>query len=205
MTITLHKAGKRYNRDWIFRNVDQTFERGKIYALLGPNGSGKSTLLKAIAGYLRLSEGSMKAQNDGKDLDEESIYQYLSVCAPYIDLINDLTVEEHLHFHAQFKPLKPELTLPQTIDLLGFQKHRKKLVRQLSSGMRQRLKLILTIGSDVPVVLLDEPATNLDEEGVQWYQDLLEEHQADRCIVIASNRKDEYEMCDEWLQMEDFQ
>lgn len=204
MTITLQNAGKRYNRDWIFRYLDYTFQRQQPYALLGPNGSGKSTLLKAISGYLRLSEGRVQADQDGGSLAAEAWYAHMSMCAPYVDLIEDLTVVEHLVFHTQFKQLAAGLTVPETIQILGFQKHKTKLVKELSSGMRQRLKLMLAIGSKSEVLLLDEPATNLDKSGVGWYHDLLHQYRGNRIVVIASNREDEYDMCRHYLQMEDY-
>jgi ABC-type multidrug transport system ATPase subunit len=204
MTITLHNAGKRYNRDWIFRHMDYTFDQGQQYALLGPNGSGKSTLLKAIAGYLRLSEGSLQVELGPQQLAAEEMYSHVSMCAPYVDLIEELTVEEHLHFHTQFQPLVEALTIDEAILMLGFQKDRSKLVKELSSGMRQRFKLMLTVGSAAEVLLLDEPATNLDADGVKWYHDLLHRFRGNRLVVIASNRADEYEMCRHYLQVEDY-
>lgn len=201
-TIKATNAGKRYHRDWIFRQVNATFIVGRSYAILGPNGSGKSTLLKAMSGYLTLSEGAISYQ----DVDEQPIatdrwFSYLSYVAPYIELLEEFTVTELLHFHFQFQRIQDGLGITQLIDRLGFRKHQHKLVRDLSSGMRQRLKLVTAITADTPVLLLDEPATNLDEEGIAWYHDLVNDYTANRLVIVASNRKDEYDFCTEQLHM----
>lgn len=201
-TIKATNAGKRYHRDWVFRQMDATFIVGHSYAILGPNGSGKSTLLKALSGYLTLSEGAIGYQDAAeKAITPDRWFSYLSYVGPYIELLEEFTVHELLHFHFQFQRLQDGLGIAQLIDRLGFQKHQHKLVRDLSSGMRQRLKLVSAIAADTPVLLLDEPATNLDEEGVAWYHELVNDYAANRLIIVASNRKDEYEFCVEQLQM----
>jgi ABC-type multidrug transport system ATPase subunit len=199
MTISLEKIGKRYNRSWIFRNVDFTFRKGQSYALLGPNGSGKSTLLQIISTYLIPSEGKVNWLMNDQLLDADEVYQYFAVTAPYLELVEELTLEESLQFHRNLKPLL--LDDHGIFDLLQFQPHRQKRVKQLSSGMKQRLKLALSILSDVPVLLLDEPGTNLDEQGIGWYRDLLRDFAKDRLIIIASNRLEEYDLCEEHIDV----
>jgi ABC-type Mn2+/Zn2+ transport system ATPase subunit len=88
MTISLSNAGKRYNREWIFRQVNYTFQAGQFYAITGPNGSGKSTLLQALGGALLLSEGVSEYRIANKELNNEGIYQHVSICAPYLSLIH---------------------------------------------------------------------------------------------------------------------
>jgi len=204
MKISLQNAGKRYNREWIFRGFTGELEAGGSYALLGPNGSGKSTLLKVLSAYLRLSEGTVSYYDGEKEVDNEHIACHIGFSAPYMELIEELSVREQLFFHQRFKPFLEDLDVDSCLAYLGFERHRDKAVKSLSSGMKQRLKLMLAIGSRSRILLLDEPATNLDPEGVQWYHRLLSRYRDGRTLVIASNREDEYVMCKHYIQIEDY-
>src|SRR5690606_30065650 len=104
LNITLQNLGRRYNREWIFRHIDYTFSLGKKYAILGPNGSGKSTLLKVLSGSLTPSEGQLLYQKDtSTEIVVEEIHRELTVAAPYVELIEELTLKEMLEFHFKFK------------------------------------------------------------------------------------------------------
>jgi len=204
MKISLHNAGKRYHREWIFRSLTIDLSAGESYALLGPNGSGKSTLLKVLSSFLRPSEGSVSYHEGTKTVDPDDIHRFISFSAPYMELIEELSVREHLFFHQRFKPFLEGLDVETCLAYMGFERHRDKAVKSLSSGMKQRLKLMLAIGSHSRILLLDEPATNLDSEGVTWYHGLLAHFRKGRTLVIASNREDEYVMCKHYIQMEDY-
>src|SRR4051794_26211696 len=111
MRIQLSNAGKRFNRDWIFRKADQTFLPGHSYAITGPNGSGKSTILQALAGSLEISEGSISWNVKGNNIDADHIFNFLTIAAPYLDLIEEMTAFEFLEFHYKFKPLQSSTTI----------------------------------------------------------------------------------------------
>lgn len=216
MTITLNKTGKRYNRDWIFRNVNLEFKSAHKYALLGPNGSGKSTLLQVIAGNLIASEGSIvysldstKTENNiptssEKIITTENIYEQLAICAPYLQLIEELTLKEMVDFHVKFKPLMPRINTQQAIELLELPHAANKQIRHYSSGMKQRVKLGLAILSNVPLLILDEPLTNLDEHGKNWYYKLIETYTKQTTILIGSNRPDEYAFAEKQISISDY-
>ena len=207
MTISLSDAGKRYNRDWIFRHLTYTFEAGKSYAITGPNGSGKSTLLQAIGGALHLNQGKVEfevgSQGSGVNnpIVPENFYQHVSICAPYLEVVEEMTVREFLEFHSQFKPLLSSITINDIIALVGLEKAVNKQIRYYSSGMKQRVKLAQSIFSDVPVVLLDEPCTNLDAEGIALYQKLISDYCTDRLVVVSSNDEVEFGFCKERLNI----
>ncbi|QHL88885.1 ATP-binding cassette domain-containing protein [Nibribacter ruber] len=203
MQIKLTSVGKRYNYEWIFRNLSYEFVSGKAYAILGHNGSGKSTLLSLLSGFQLLSEGEIAYSIGGKPLLVEQVYHHLSLAAPYQDLLEELTLEEMIQFHTRFKGLR-SITAQQLPDVLQLQKAKHKLVRDFSSGMRQRLKLGLAIYSDTPFLLLDEPTTNLDQAGVAWYLEHLAQNRKDRLVIIGSNVPHEYNFCDEQLPINQF-
>lgn len=202
MLVSLEKAGKRYNRDWIFRNISYHFYPEKRYAIIGPNGSGKSTLLQVIASSLQQNEGSVNWQINNKNLAVEEVYKHISIAAPYLDIIEEMTAGEFLQFHASFKPLiKP---VEEIISIIGLEKARAKQIRFFSSGMKQRVKLAQAIFSDVPLVLLDEPCTNLDTTGYDLYHQLVANYCADKTVIVSSNDVNEYDFCEERIAIMDY-
>lgn len=204
MNITLENIGKRYRFDWVFRGLTHTFQSRGRYAILGPNGSGKSTLLKILSGHLSPSKGSISFQIGDKRIESDDTYRYISYAAPYIELIEEFTLEEALKFHASLKPLLPNFTSTTLYELLSLPRARKKDIRFFSSGMKQRVKLAFAICSDTPLLLLDEPATNLDLQGIEWYKKLLIEYATDRVVVIASNNPHDADFCPSHLNILDY-
>jgi len=173
--IELKGAGKRYNREWIFKGFCYQFLPETRYAITGPNGSGKSTLLQAIAGSLQLSEGTMEWHNEAI-IDPEQVFLHLAIVAPYLELIEEMSAREFLHFHAQFKPLIAGISIDEILHIIGLEKAATKQIRFYSSGMKQRVKLAQAIFADVPVILLDEPCTNLDQTGYALYHQLINDY-----------------------------
>lgn len=204
MTVHLENVGKRYRLEWIFRGLNFSFQSGERWAILGPNGSGKSTLLKVLSGHLTPSKGNIVFENQGVALESEKIFKSVSYAAPYIELIEEFTLEEALRFHAKLKPLLSDFTPARLYELLALPRTRQKEIRFFSSGMKQRLKLALAVCSDTPILLLDEPATNLDVQGVEWYKNLISEFAAQRLVVIASNDPHDAAFCAQHLNMLDF-
>jgi len=209
MRITLIDAGKRFNREWIFRHLHYEFSGARSYAITGPNGSGKSTLLQAIAGAIGLSEGQLNYSAPApaapaSPVPGDRIYQYISLTAPYLELIEEMTVTEFLQFHQQFKPLLPSFSIASIITRLGLESASHKQIRYYSSGMKQRVRLAQAIFSNTPVVLLDEPCTNLDSEGIALYRQLIADHCAGRMVIVSSNDAQEYDFCEEIFSITDW-
>lgn len=201
MELTVSGLSKRFNRRWLFRNINHQVSTST--ALIGPNGSGKSTLLQLLSGYTLPSEGQIEWKKNGEIIPPEQQFNYLAVSAPYLELIEEFTLMEHLSFHFQFKRIRNDHRLEELIALAYFQGEEDKLIGQFSSGMKQRLKLLLALYSDVPVVMLDEPTTNLDSKGVDWY---LQQVAALKIgtIVVASNQEHEYRFCKETIDLREY-
>jgi ABC-type multidrug transport system ATPase subunit len=204
MIITLQNIGRRFNRDWIFKGVDYTFTSGESYAILGPNGSGKSTLLQVLNGSLSPSSGKIEFANDGKPVEIETVFTHLSLAAPYLELIEEFTMSEMIDFHFKFKSFKPGMDKAQLIDLLNLPKSANKLIKYFSSGMKQRLKLALAFCADTPMLMLDEPTSNLDTQGVDWYLSLVQQFAAGRLTIVCSNQEHEYGFCNHKLSIVDY-
>ena len=204
MKISLTDAGKRFNRDWIFRHLTYEFSAGQSYAIIGPNGSGKSTLLQVLSGSMQLNEGDGQWTMGNGPLSNESIYNHVSICAPYLEVVEEMTLIEFLNFHAGFKPFLSSVTSEKIISILGLENAVNKQIRNYSSGMRQRVKLAQSIFSDVPVVLLDEPCTNFDAAGIQLYHNLINEYCKNRMVIVSSNDEVEYGFCNQRLNISDY-
>ncbi len=194
MKIRLQNVSKRYKREWIFKKISHELELGNSYAILGPNGSGKSTLLRILSGHLSPTRGQIKFEQNNQNIPVDAIYQQVNYMGPYIELIEELTLVEALQFHQRFRSFGT-LSIEQLISRLQFEKSRHKEIRHFSSGMKQRLKLILAICSTPPILLLDEPTTNLDRQGVAWYQELMHDFNRKKLTVIASNVEEDYHFC----------
>jgi ABC-type multidrug transport system ATPase subunit len=204
LTITLRDIGKRFNRDWIFRSFSYRFASGTTYAITGPNGSGKSTLLSVLSGQVPLSKGEISyTDSQEAPVSPDDIYRHVAIAAPYLDLIEEFTVAEHLAFHFKMKALRTGLSSDQLLDRLYLSEAREKAVLNLSSGMKQRLKLGLALWSDAKILLLDEPGTNLDSRAFEWYVNELSQVPSDRIVIIASNNTAEYPVNSEVLTMSD--
>ena len=204
MNITLQNIGRRFNRDWIFRGVDYTFNSGQAYAILGPNGSGKSTLLQVLNASLTPSAGTITYTFQDKPVEATEVFTHLSLAAPYLELIEEFTLTEMVDFHFKFKQYKPGIDKKELIGLLSLAKSENKLIRYFSSGMKQRLKLILAFCADTPILMLDEPTSNLDTQGVDWYLGLVEQFATSRLTIVCSNQEHEYGFCNERLSISDY-
>jgi ABC-type multidrug transport system ATPase subunit len=204
MQIQLTNTGKRYNRDWIFRQCTYTFNAGNSYAIIGPNGSGKSTLLQTIAGAINPSEGSIAYSVNGQPLTVDNFYKQIALVAPYLEVIEEMTATEFLQFHAAFKPLLPNITIAEIITIIGLEKNANKQIRYYSSGMKQRIKLAQAIFSDTNVLLLDEPCTNLDITGYNLYNQLISTYCSHKLIIVSSNDLQEYGFCKAQISIADY-
>ena len=204
MNIHLNNTGKRFNREWIFRKLDYEFLQGKSYAITGTNGSGKSTLLQIIAGATLHSEGKIEyhSTQPNQIAVGENAYKQIAFAAPYLDLVEEMTATEFFTFHNNFKPFTTAFA--EMLQAVGLQKAADKQIRYYSSGMKQRLKLAQAFFSDTTVLLLDEPTTNLDEEGIEVYKNLWAKHTANRLVIVSSNDKTEYENCNDVIRIGDY-
>lgn len=226
MKITLNNIGKRYNYEWIFRKVNYEFTSDNNYVILGANGSGKSTLLQVINGNLIQSEGEInykvpeailqeesnnknynlsEPSNTKLEIENEKIFKHLSFASPYLELFDEFTLTESIEFQAQFKPFYKELDTKKIIELTQLEKAKDKQLKVYSSGMKQRVRLALAILCNTPLLLLDEPTSNLDKKAIDWYQNLINDYSKNRLIIVCSNQQEyEYPFCNKQLQIEEY-
>lgn len=204
MKIILENTGRRFNKEWIFKNVNITFSPNEFYAVLGSNGSGKSTFLQLVSGYLMPSEGKIGFHRESS-VEPDKMYKHFSIASPSLELFEDLTLEETIHYHFQFKDILKGIEIKQLPELFQLKGNEKKQLRNFSSGMKQRVKLGLAILSDTSVLLLDEPTSNMDKNGILWYKELVTKYTKDRIVLVASNKiEDDYFFCQHQLEIENY-
>jgi ABC-type multidrug transport system ATPase subunit len=191
MRVKLNKVGKRFNKEWILKNLSLDIPSQSSLSITGANGSGKSTLIKLIATYMEPTSGNLQYFENKKDYPIENIPQTIGLAAPYVDLIEEFSLKEHVEFHFKFR--STPFSLDEIITRTNFQFSIDKKVKDFSSGMKQRLKLALAIYSDNKLIILDEPTSNLDQEGIEWYRDQILQKIGTCTIIVASNQRHEYD------------
>lgn len=205
MQITLSKISRKFNYEWIFRDVDFVFEQDHAYAILGSNGSGKSTLLQIISGHLHASAGNITYSDHDKEIPVEELYRHVTYSGPYLELIEEFTLEEMLTFHSRFRTFRNQLDVPAVMEATGLIRNRNKAIKYFSSGMKQRVRLALALLTESAVVLLDEPAANLDRKAIEWYRKLVAENSSGRIVIVCSNsQSDEHDFCTQSIVIDDY-
>ena len=205
MEVQLLDIGRRFNQGWIFRHINETFQSDEHVVFRGANGSGKSTLLQVILGSLTASEGEVKFNVKGQKLDHDGMLHQVSICAPYQELVEEFTLVENLEFQSKLIPFRDGLSLDLVIEIMNLKEHNNKQLKSFSSGMKQRVKLASAILADTQLVLLDEPASNLDQTGIEWYNNLVSENSAGRLFIVCSNSQgEEFSFCKKELNVMDF-
>jgi heme ABC exporter ATP-binding subunit CcmA len=165
-TIEAQGLGKRFGIRWVLRGVTLDVARGEAAALIGPNGSGKSTILRIIGTLLRPNAGM--ATVNGLDIvhDASNVREQIGYLAHTPGLYEDLTARENLQFAANMLGL-PRSLADSGLERVGLASVATNRVRGFSAGMQRRLALARLIMRSPKVLLLDEPYSNLDEEGVE--------------------------------------
>jgi ABC-2 type transport system ATP-binding protein len=202
MQIQITTLSKRYNKQWIAKDINLQLNTPDKVAILGINGSGKSTLLQMIAGYILPSFGKISYSHNGVNIQDTSIHHHLGYCSPAMELIEEFTLQEFFEFHFKYK--KPILSIAETIAYIGLQDATNKQIENFSSGMKQRVKLAQSMMVEVPLLLLDEPCCNLDAAGIALYQKMIAEFANDKLVVVSSNDAHEYEFCTQHIQMNNY-
>jgi ABC-type multidrug transport system ATPase subunit len=207
MQINFNQASRTFGAQTVFKNLSQTFAPGSQTAVLGGNGSGKSTFLKTVYGALGLSQGTVQWQSGaGHNLSPFEAAKNMSYAGPYFELIEELTALEFLKFYQRFRPYRLGFTADVILERTLLTEAANKQISNFSSGMKQRLKIGLALFSASEVVILDEPTSNLDPKGMEWYQTLLKNELENRTLLVGSNFSDtETFLCEEKLELRKYQ
>ena len=202
LQITLQNISKKYNQNYVIKDFSYRFDSPGKYAILGSNGSGKSTLVRILSGLFTVSKGEVIYTLNDKILKPDELFNKFSLAAPWSDVIEDLTLREFINFHFTFRKRLGGIDDRTLIELSGLQDSADKFIHQYSSGMKQRVRLLQAFFTESEVLLLDEPTSNLDAGGKQWYRMLADNYCGNRLVVVASNHlTEEYDFCENRIEI----
>ncbi|MAS38970.1 MAG: hypothetical protein CMB84_03115 [Flammeovirgaceae bacterium] len=188
MEINFDNVSKKFGSNYILKNFTASFKK-KSYAITGNNGSGKTTLLKLIANLLIPSEGKISYLENDLNLEKEIISKKIFFSSPYQELVEEMTIKEFLLFHYKFRKYIDEPL--KVLSFFKIESFRDCTIKNLSSGTEQKLKLLISFNTISDFILLDEPTTNLDNNGKIIYRDAYRKYSDKRGIIIATNSKDD--------------
>lgn len=206
MKIKFQEASRKFGNQLIFQNLNLEIKPGERWAILGANGSGKSTFLKCAYGALTLSSGKVIYERKNTELDPAKAAYHIGYSAPYFELIEELSAHELLETVARFKPWRKSWNAQSILESCLLSDSKNKRIADFSSGMKQRLRLGMALASEVDLVILDEPCSNLDVNGLKWYQNFLKDHLDSRSLIVGTNYSEEEAfLCDQKLLISDYQ
>lgn len=196
---------KSFGRRLIFNDLQFKFDRAGIYGISGPNGSGKSTLVKIIAGVIGTTKGKVHHKVNGKNISEESLHNHIGFVAPYLVLYEEFSAYENLSLISDIRGLKFDIErVEYLLDKFLLSKRKNDLLKTYSSGMKQRVKFIFALSHSPNLIILDEPTSNLDDEGKNSVYELIKEEGQKNIVIVASNEKSDLQFCSEVIYLEQY-
>ncbi len=194
---------KAFNRRLVFDGVSFTLEKPASIVITGRNGSGKSTLIKILAGVLSTSGGNFFYEVGESKLDSENIYKIIGLVSPYLILYDEFTAFENLHLFSKIRGIKKSNEeIFDLLDQVGLYERRNDLLRTFSSGMKQRMKYASALIHNPTVLLLDEPTSNLDDEGKKFVNKLIQDFKSNKILVVATNEQSDFQFGDSIINLD---
>lgn len=197
--LKLNKVSRSFNKRKVIDSVSLKIEQGNFFAIIGSNGAGKSTLLRLILGDYEIHSGNIQYFNQSKEVKLKEFLKNISFSAPYFNLYEEFNLQELIKIYCEFREIKYNSEkFKKLLNDFSLSKHSTKQIKYYSSGMKQRAKLLLSFYSDSDILILDEPSTNLDTEGIDvLFAKLIEFKEKKKTVIIASNEPKELELCEE--------
>ncbi|MDX1530998.1 MAG: ATP-binding cassette domain-containing protein [Rhodothermales bacterium] len=201
--LSARGLGKRFGRRVLFRQLAFEVGPGEAVAVTGPNGSGKSTLVQIVAGVQAPTAGSVALTLDGAAVPAEARPLRAGLVAPYLHLYDGFSAAENLDFLARARRLPDRAArVGAVLERVGLGGRGGDPVGTFSSGMRQRLRLASALLSAPPLLLLDEPTSNLDAPGRAVVEGVIDEHRAGGgLLVVATNDEREAAWCERRVEV----
>jgi len=204
--LIIENLGHRFGKRILFRRMDVTLEGGVALAITGSNGSGKSTLMRILAGVLRPARGTVTLHEDGNMVANEDRPLRCGMVAPYLNVYDGFSARENLQFLATARRLSgANARIETALETVALAHRADDYVSTYSSGMKQRVRFAAAILADPPVLLLDEPGSNLDLVGREMVNRVMDrQRERDGIIIVATNEPSEAARCERTLCVEDF-
>jgi heme exporter protein A len=177
-------------------NVSCSAAEHEIIGIAGRNGAGKSTLIKLIAGTLSPASGTVAVMINGVPIAADDLQNHIGLVGPYLALYDEFTPRELLEVTARLRGMKwSDSESTALLERVNLGHVDKRPARGFSSGMLQRLRFAVALQHKPALLLLDEPTSNLDEDGVQLVKSIIDDHQPRGTIFLASNDARELAWC----------
>lgn len=206
-TFKCKDLSKYFSHRLIFENLNFSLASGSSVGITGRNGSGKSTVIKVISGIIMPSKGECEFTHDSVQIKKENFYRHIGLMSPYLNLYDELSGFENLEFFMNLKSEKSSSEKEERINFLlesvGLFKRKKDLYKNYSSGMKQRLKLAFALLNEPELLLLDEPCSNLDKEGIEIVYKFANEQREKGMLIIATNEESDLQFCDSLINIEE--
>lgn len=204
-SLEAQQLNKSFGRRLIFNDLNFKFEKPGVYGISGPNGSGKSTLVKIIAGIIGASKGKIIHKSNEKILTEDNLHNHIGFVSPYLVLYEEFSTLENLKFFADIRGVEfNNQRVEYLLNKFLLYKRKDDLLKTYSSGMKQRVKFIFALMHSPQLLIFDEPTSNLDEEGKNSVYEIVKEESKNNLVIIASNEKNDLELCDEIVYLEKY-
>ncbi|MGQ9526132.1 MAG: ABC transporter ATP-binding protein [Armatimonadota bacterium] len=202
VTVELRRLSKAFGSRVLFKDVDMKLHSGECLVVTGRNGSGKTTLLRIIAGLARPSRGQVLVADEAGPMDPFRLRRHLGLVAPDLVLYDELTALENLVFFARLRGISPDRARAEALlEFVGLHRRGNELVGTFSSGMKQRLKYAYALQHSPSVLLLDEPTTNLDDDGVEMVRRVVLMQKERGVLILATNSIEEAAYGDKVLRL----
>ena len=195
--------GHRFQNFYLFKDLNLEIRSGSLLLVKGANGAGKSTFVKILAGGLEAMDGKVVfISESGSVLEKEVLWRMMAMVAPYLELPEELTLRELIDFQIRMDVQKLEhQPFLEVAEALKMEKHLDRFISTYSTGMKQKAKIIAAFGMERPVLFLDEPTSNLDQESQEWVLHRIADLKKSRLIVMASNEPAEMRVGDEFMEL----
>ncbi len=191
-SLQVHSLQKSFGRRLVFNGITFNLNKAGVFGISGPNGSGKSTLIKILAGINSPSKGQVVHAYNGKKISSEKLHNYIGFVSPYLVLYDEFTAWENLNYFSNIRNISfDKAKVESLLDQFLLLNRKDDLVKAYSSGMKQRLKFIFALMHSPVFLFLDEPTSNLDDEGKQTVYNLIKSESEKAILVVASNEKND--------------
>jgi heme exporter protein A len=202
LKLDVKNLAKRFGHRPVFQDISFSLDYGSSIAVVGPNGSGKSTMLRLIAGLLMPTSGEAVFYENNKRLDFDRLRRKMAMVAPYLSLYSSLTAAENLRFFSEVDGLRIDRQkIEEILARVGLENRADDRVGEYSSGMHQRLKYAVALLKNPEILIIDEPSTNLDENGRKIVYDAINAIRKDCIVIVATNEKEEYSLAEGICQL----
>jgi heme exporter protein A len=202
VSLEIRNLTKRFGARTVFDQLNFSLPPNGSLVVTGKNGSGKTTLLRILCGLIKPTRGQITINSDGRNLTPEESKDLFGLVMPDLELYGELSALENLLFLSRIRGSNFDRNrLQEKLDWVGLTDRENDLVVSFSSGMKQRLKYAFALLFEPRILLLDEPAANLDQQGIELVAQTVSLQKERGILILATNEKADLEYGDQIIQL----